>query len=215
MRTPLLLAAVLAALVPAASRAALPPLEVGARLGWASAFGDAAKDTSMKDFTITSQLPLQLELSARLRPALAAGVYASYGFGSAKDTAMFGFCGVAGVKCSGHAVRAGVQGRWSFTSVQPLVPWVGAGLGWEWATVEGKEPSGTSHLSANGLDLSLQGGGDYRVTPRLALGPYVQLAIGRYGSGDAQVSGATSSGGIANKAFHGWFGLGVAGRFDL
>jgi hypothetical protein len=127
---------------------------------------------------------------------------------------MYGFCGMRGVSCSGHTVRAGVQGRWSFTSV-PFVPWVGAGLGWEWATVEGKEPAGTSHLSANGLELTLQGGGDYRVTPRLAVGPYVQLGLGRFRSGDAEVSGARSSGGIADKAFHGWLGLGLAGRFDL
>lgn len=212
-----LVPAVVAAVVataPAAA-AALPPLEVGARVGWATALGDAAKDTPMKDFTITSQVPVQLDAWVRLRPALAAGLYASYGVGFAPDTSMFGFCGASGASCSGRAVRAGLQGRWSFGSARRFVPWAGAGLGWEWATVEGKDAAGTSHVSANGLDVTLQGGGDWRVGPRLAVGPYVQLGIGRYRSGEAQISGTTSSGGVADKTFHGWLGLGIAGRFEL
>lgn len=218
MRTPLLLAvlAVLAALVPAAPRAAVPPLEVGARVGYASAFGDAARSTPMKDFTITSQVPLQLELSARLRPELAAGLYASYGLGRAGDAAIYGQCGARGASCSGRAIRAGAQGRWSFTGVQPFVPWAGAGLGWEWARVDASDPAGGSTVDVNGLELSLQGGGDYRVARRVTVGPYVELGLGRYRAGEVTVSGVSvASGGISHKALHGWLGLGVAGRFEL
>lgn len=215
MRTSTLLAA-LAVLVPAAARAALPPLEVGARAGWATAFGDAAKDVGMDELAVGAQVPVQLEAGARLLPALAAGVYASYGVGRVSDAAIFGACGTPGVSCSGRDVRAGVQGRWAFTSVQPFVPWAGAGLGWEWAHAEGKDVGGTDSVDVNGFELSLQGGGDWRVTPRLSVGPWIQLAAGRYQSGKVAVAGTTvGSGAITHKTFHGWLGLGVGGRFDL
>lgn len=217
MRTPLPIAAVAlcVALAPAA-RAAVPPLELGARAGYAVALGDAARDVGMRELTVASQVPLQLEVSARLWRDLSAGLYASYGFGRADDAALFGACGVPGVSCSGRVLRAGIQGRWSFPDVQPFVPWAGAGLGWEWARVEGKDVTGRSTIDLDGLDLSLQGGGDYRLTSRLAIGPYVQLGLGRYRRDRVTVGGTSAgSGSIAHPAFHGWLGLGVAGRLDV
>lgn len=211
MRLPVALALVLAA----APGAALPPVELGARAGFATALGDAARDVGMNELTVTSQLPLQLDGWARVWREVAAGAYLSYGLGRAGGAAIFGACGVPGVSCSGRAIRAGVQGRWSLAQASP-VPWAGLGLGWEWARVEGKDATGTSRVDVSGPELTLQAGADWRVTPRLAVGPHVQLGIGRYRSAEVAVGGATvRSGAIAHQAFHGWLGLGAGGRFDL
>lgn len=216
MDTPLLLAAALSVGLAPAARADVPRLELGARAGYAVALGDAARDVGMKELAVTSQAPLQLEVSARAWRDLSAGLYASYGLGRADGAAIFGACGVPGVSCSGRVVRAGIQGRWSFPHVQPFVPWAGGGLGWEWAKVEGKDVTGRSTADVHGYELTLQGGGDYRVTPRLAVGPYVQLGLGRYQRDRVTVGGADAGrGAITHPAFHGWLGLGVAGRLDV
>jgi hypothetical protein len=212
-----LAAALLALLLAPAAALALPTVELGARVGYAAAFGYAAEDVQMKEFTIASQIPIQLDAAVKLREELSVGLYGAYGPGKVDSAALFGACDVAGTSCSGHAWRIGVQGRWTFTSLRwALLPWVGAGLGWEWATLDAKDPTGSSTIGVNGGELSLQGGGDWRVAPSFAVGPYLQLGIGRYQRGEVKVDGAdVGSGAISRKAFHGWFGAGVAGRFEL
>jgi len=219
MRTPFLAGALAALLVPAAPRAELPKLALGARLGYAAAAGDAAKGVPMKDFTIASQVPLQLDATARVWRELDAGAYVSYGFGQVDRRSIFGNCAAAEFSCSGHAWRLGAQAIYSFRGLAlpvPVVPWAGAALGWQWATVEGKAPIGASTVSLNGLELGLQAGASWRVSERLAVGPYLSLALGRYRAGEVTVAGSASSrGGVVDKTFHEWLGAGVAGKLDL
>ena len=206
---------VAALLAPAAARAEVP-VELGARVGFAAAFGDAAGQVRMKEATIASQVPLELDASVRLRSELTAGLYGSYGPGQVSGAALSGACALPGVSCSGHAWRAGVQARWVFSAVRPpMVPWVGASVGWEWAAVEGRDVAGSSRVDLSGLDAALQAGGALRVGERLAVGPYLQLGVGRYLRADARGGAAPSSGALAARAFHGWFGVGVAATFDL
>lgn len=215
MRTPLLLGAVAALLAPTAPRAEVP-VELGARVGFAAAFGDAAGQVRMKEASIASQVPFQLDASVRPRPDLAVGVYASYGPGQVNGAALSGACALPGVSCSGHAWRAGLQGRYVLSSVQsPVVPWVGAAVGWEWASVEGRDAAGSSRVELGGLDGALQAGGELRVGERLALGPYLQLGAGRYLRADARGSAAPAGGALADRTFHGWLGVGVAATLRL
>jgi Autotransporter beta-domain len=218
MRTPLLAGALAALLAPAAPRAATPPVTLGARIGYAAAAGDAAKGVEMRELTIASQVPVQLDATVRVWRDLEAGAYLSYGFGQADRRALFGACEAAGVSCSGRSWRLGAQAVWSFRGqlAAPVVPWAGLGLGWEWASIEGKDPTGTSTVSVNGLELALQAGAGYRVNAQLSVGPYLSLSLGRYRAGEVKVGGATlASGGVVDKTFHEWLGAGVAGRFDL
>jgi hypothetical protein len=104
------------------------------------------------------------------------------------------------------------KARWTFASLEaPLAPWVGAALGWEWSAVEGKDATGSSSVSVNGLEAGLQAGGDWRVARRVSVGPYMMVGLGRYRSGETAAGG----GAIADPATHGWLGLGVTGRFDV
>jgi hypothetical protein len=214
VRIPFLLGA-LVLLAPAAGGAELPPADVGVRLGYATSFGDAATGVAMKALAVRWQAPVQLEASVRIWRDLAVGPYVSYGPGQVDGAALSGACQIAGVSCTGHVWRAGGQARWTFASVEaPLVPWVGAALGWEWSAVEGKDATGSSTLSVNGLEAGFQAGGDWRVARRVTLGPYMMVGLGRY-RGETTVGGAPGGGPIADPATHGWLGLGLAGRFDV
>jgi hypothetical protein len=212
VRLPFLFLVASTLVAPATSFAELPPVDVGARLGYAASFGDAASGVPMKALAIQSQVPVQVEALVRVWRDLAVGPYAAYGFGQVDGAALAGACEIAGVSCSGHAWRAGAEARWTFASLEaPLVPWVGAALGWEWSSVQGKDATGSSTVSVNGLEAGLQAGGDFAVARRVRVGPYMMVGLGRYGRGETTAGGSP----VGEQATHGWLGLGVAGRFDV
>lgn len=212
----LLLLALAALAVPAASHA---QVQLGVRVGYAPAMGDAAKDLKMKDFGVKAQIPIQLEAGYRVTPDLVAGLYGSYGIGQTDSSGFFGACGAGGVSCSGSTLRFGVQGLYTFSAVKaPLVPWAGVGLGWEQAKTKISVGGATGEFTLDGVELALQVGGDYRVSEQLSVGPYVMFSLGQYRN--AKVTNNVDptfnrSGSIEQKATHEWFGFGLAGKFNL
>jgi outer membrane autotransporter protein len=212
----LVLIAVAALAVPATS---LAQFQLGARVGYAPAMGDAAKDFKMKDFGVKSQIPIQIDASYRATPDLAVGVYGSYGIGQTDSSGFYGACGVSGVSCSGSTLRFGVQGLYAFNQVQSvLVPWLGLGLGWEQAKSKISGGGVTGEFTLDGYELALQAGGDYKVSDQFSVGPYVMFSIGQYRN--AKVTNNYNpaynvSGSIDEKANHQWFGFGLAGKFNL
>jgi hypothetical protein len=201
MRT-LLLAALLA--LPAA---AVARPELGLRLGYASASGEASTGTSMSEVA-KSAVPIQLDALWRFGERFAAGLYSSYGFGQLSSS-VSDQCGAAGASCSVSATRLGAEGIWTFTDVSPrYLPWLGAGIGYEWVR-EGASigsRSGVQHLSGWEY-LNVQGGADVRVARKVAVGLYAQYAFGQY----SRLDGST----IQSKGFHQWLGAGLRGTYDL
>jgi hypothetical protein len=55
-------------------------------------------------------------------------------------------------------------------------------------------------------------GADHAVTPRLALGPFVGLSVGRYNFG---ADSDTPEKELVYKRVHGWVTFGVRGTFSL
>jgi hypothetical protein len=214
MRKLLVLAALLA---PLASQA---QVQLGLRLGYAPAMGDAAEDAKMSD-AVKAQIPLQLDAAYKVTRDIAVGGYFAYGFGQTGD--LFGVCGLPGVDCSARILRVGVQGLYTFNQVQaPLVPWAGVGFGYEVGSLEAKSDLlGKATFTYGGFELlNLQVGGDYRVNERFAVGPYLQLSIAQYSNAkieDDTITGSIgdSDGDIDEKAMHQWFGFGIRGKFDL
>ena len=96
----LLFAGLVALLVPTASHA---QFQLGLRVGYAPAMGDAAKDAKMSDVSLSSQIPLQLDANYKLDKDFAVGVYFSYGFGQVDNKAFGDACGVSGIDCSGSS----------------------------------------------------------------------------------------------------------------
>ena len=79
---------------------------------------------------------------------------------------------------------------------------MGIGTGYEWLNVY----RGAS-LRAGGLELNLQTGGDFRVSPGFGLGPYLCFSVSRFTDVTPQA--------VAEKTTHGWVQVGVKGTFDL
>jgi hypothetical protein len=247
MRKLLSLLAVLSAVaLPAAAHA---QLSLGFRLGYARSMGDAYEFKNTGDPAVDGtsanmsdgvswQVPAQLEAAFRITPQIAVGAYFSYGLSDggpifASTSSGQDFCSLSGsgvsVDCSASAYRVGVQGSFAFTTASPtFVPWVGLGLGWEWtsakADISGGGVGGTFEENLDGFELSLQGGGEWKIGRVFALGPFLQYSIGRYSGGEMKVSGFGGLGlpdqsvkfsDFANEKLHEWLTVGVRGKFDL
>jgi hypothetical protein len=209
MRKVLMLAAALVAFAaPVASEA---QVSLGLRLGYGLPMGESQKGVDLAD-GITGQVPVQLDAMWRLSPNLSAGAYFAYGFGQVGDS-LDDVCDGPGVDCSARDMRLGAQA--AFTFAQPaakLAPWIGAGLGWEWGTLTAESDDADGSITFSGFDATLQGGADYRLSPKFAVGPFVALSFGRYSdaSGD---NGFEAE--IEEEAVHQWLQLGIRGTFDL
>lgn len=222
MRKLLVLGAVSIALAsPTASRA---QFSLGARVGYALAMGDAEKDVTLSDF-VKSQVPIQVDAMYNVVPDFAIGAYFSYGFAQVDFD---GACDESGVDCSGSSIRLGAQAAYTFSKVSPtFVPWLGVGLGYEWATMKAEIGPYEAELKSDGFEfLNLQAGGDFRVNEKFSVGPYIQLSIAQYANYDSDVpmfdpftgdylGNVKESGSIQDKAIHEWLGFGVRGKFDL
>jgi hypothetical protein len=202
----LLTSGVVAALLvlPSAGRA---QVTLGARLGFAPALGDAEQGSRLGE-TVASQVPIQLDALYRFTPALAAGVYLSYGFGQL-GSAVSNDCKSTGASCSVRITRVGIEGTYAFPGAElPLVPWAGLGVGYEWQRLKGEFLGVPGAVTSSGVEfVNLQLGGDYRVGPQLAFGPYVLFSVGQYSSQDGNE--------IVDKGIHEWLQFGVRGTFDL
>lgn len=202
MRT--LLVALLLLAVPGA--AAAGP-ELALRLGWATSSGGASRGTPMSDVA-ASEIPVQLDGLWRFGPHFSAGAYYSYGFGRlSKDVS--DRCDGLGASCSVWTMRTGVEAQWAFTDLSPrFAPWIGAGTGWEWVREKVAVGSQSARQSLSGWEiLSLEGGADVKVTPRIVLGPYLSFRVARYGRLDGYS--------VVNQAFHRWLGVGIRGTYDF
>lgn len=215
------LAAAALAVAPVAAQA---QLTVGLRVAYAPAVGHAYggfKDVDTGQSVPASmdlawQIPVQLDVLVRFLPHLAAGPYVSYGFAKAADRAVDGACmSGSSFSCSVRVVRAGLQVVYTFgPGATPLVPWIGAGAGWEWTTLQLTGPTRPFSIDLNGVELAnLQLGADYRATRWLGVGPYVGYSLGRYRApGNADLLKGLEP---TKSAVHGWLSVGVRGTLDL
>jgi len=67
-------------------------------------------------------------------------------------------------------------------------------------------------VGARGFELvTVQGGAEYRVTPRVAVGPFFSFSLARY----TTMSSENMDTELADKRMHEWLQLGVRGRIGL
>ncbi|HEX9244456.1 MAG TPA: hypothetical protein VF875_18610 [Anaeromyxobacter sp.] len=214
-----LFAGLVALLIPTAS---LAQVQLGLRLGYAPAMGDAAKDAKMTDFSLSSQIPIQVDAAYKFNADFSAGLYFSYGFGQVDNKAFESLvgqqvCGANGITCSGSALRFGAQGNYTFNQVTgPIVPWAGLFLGYESVTTDLSGGGSSGSIELTGYELGLQVGGDYKVNEQFSVGPYLTYSFGQYQNVEAKVNGQSfASGSITDQAMHSWLSIGVMGRFNL
>lgn len=195
-RTIALLAALL--LAPAAL-AGEDGLTVGARAGLGFAFGkiDGSTTFGISD-AVPGAFPFWVELGYRFDRHWSLVGFFQYG-PATTDACPGGF------DCSASDQRIGLTAIYRFEP-SSFTPWMGIGTGYEWLNVDRGVP-----VNAGGLELSLQAGGDFRVSPGFGLGPYLCFSVGQFS--DVAAGGLRPS--AIDKTTHGWVQIGVKATFDL
>ncbi len=194
-RSTLLTVALLAA-VPA--RAGEDGLVLGARAGLGFAFGkiDGSTTFAIND-AIPGMFPFWLEVGYRFDRHWSLSAFFQYG------PATTDAC-PPGQDCGASSHRLGALAVYRFDP-SSFTPWMGIGTGYEWLSVDRGAP-----VRAEGLELNLQAGGDFRVASGIGLGPYLCFSVGQF---SAVTAGGTPV--AVDKTTHGWIQVGIKGTFDL
>jgi hypothetical protein len=196
---------------PAPARA---QVSLGARLGYGFGFGKVGGTLGMDDW-LKDQIPIQVDALFRVNPRLALGAYFSHGFarpfGELRD-----ICDLPDADCGGRVQRLGLQAQLRIAERGRYEPWAGAGIGYEWNRLDAPDVGGRVEVTYKGWEfLHLQGGVDYRVAPRLLVGPFLLFSLTQYGEGEVSGDFGRGDGPIDRTTMHEWLMLGIRGRFDL
>lgn len=207
-------------------------LALGLRVGYAVPLGKAGAiaDTSNDSLhdTIKGMVPLWFDVGYRINPALYAGVFFQYGFAFInKDNPNGAVCN-QGISCSAHDIAFGANLHYHILPDAQFDPWVGAGLGYEVLTASesgslatlGQSLSVDGSATLKGFQfLILEAGGDFKATPALGVGPFVNFALGKYTSYSTSVTSNGQSqdqdGDLQDTGLHEWLTIGVRGQYDL
>ncbi len=184
-------------------------VELGLRLAWAPAFGGAAAHVPMSD-AVPWQVPIEAEVLWSAE-RFAAGLSGSWGPGGGAGPAC-----ADGASCRAQVVRAGVEAFWRFPRWRfGAAPWLGGGLGWEWASQRRERLGVSSTTSWSGAELAIQGGAEWRLGERFGVGPFALVGGGRYERLSVDTPQDGGSAAIADRSVHAWVQLGVRGSFDF
>jgi hypothetical protein len=187
-------------------------LSLGLRGSCAVPFGEARGGTSLKEVT-TLAVPVQVDVDYRIDDRWSAGVYAFYGPVTVADETRRQLAASGLLSIGGHRQqRVGAQVTRTFLPAARFAPWVGVAAGYDWTRYAwARRATGEeTEIGVSGLEATVQAGGRYRVTPRVAIGPYVAFDLGRYGKDIVWVQRAgNSSSSIADKGLHQWVRFGV------
>ena len=194
-----------------------PPLVGPTISGWV---GFAAPTGSFDGFgasrlsdVINHAVPFGVELAYRFSPLFRAGLY----FEGAPLSIDSRACD-PGDPCNGSTFQFGLDTQLHFASYHSVDPWIGIGVGYEWLRVAATAgPVGAGFPETWHYDgwifPRLSAGLDFMVSPTFTLGPYVSYSAGQFSSVHTASDGVTST--IFQQAYHGWFGLGLRGNFNL
>ncbi len=191
-------------------------LILGARIGYAIPGGDLASPNfanppgslAMRDF-VDSKIPIWLELGYRFTPIVWGTLYLELAPVNVKSAVCEG-----GASCDGSNVRFGLDVQFHPIPYQPIDPWLGIGIGAEWLTMK-TLVDGDERYSGWEFPL-IEGGLDFSVNPRFALGPYAALSFARFNSYRLSSGGTSSTTDIGgDERTHEWFQIGVKATIKL
>jgi hypothetical protein len=158
-------------------------------------------------------IPIWIDGGYRLNPHAYLGAYLHYGIGFVNASAQVP-CRASGAHCSASDVLFGVDLLVHFAPAATLDPWLGFGLGYEALNVSTPNAGMPNDVSYSGFQfLNVQLGGDFRVRPEVAVGPFATLAVAQYA--DCSNSGSPSMCAVGAKTTHEVFVVGVRGTYDI
>jgi hypothetical protein len=219
-------------LAPAAAGAAgETKFEGGLRSGYGVPLGKASADATLDmSAAIAGQIPIWLDVGARIRERVFLGASFSYGFGflgstyseTCKELAL-GSEVRAEVTCSSKDIRLGASALYHFGPPDEIHAWLGGGIGYEWWSLSQSVTAGGQNadlsVTAHGFELlNLQVGGDFPLGQYVALAPFVAFTLAQFGRASGACSGdcagiTTNSVPIEQKSLHEWLFFGVRAAF--
>jgi hypothetical protein len=185
-------------------------LEISLRAGYGIPLGTLADNTKLSDL-MTATIPFVFEIGKRFNHDYTVALFFQYGVGLVKDGDTSG-CGNGMPSCSSTDYRFGIEGLYRIKVPGSFTPWIGFGVGYEILTI-GQTVNGLdSSVSLRGFEFgALEAGGDFRLTPTVALGPYVSCSFGQYGT--VSTSGGDQD--VTNTGIHSWLQLGARATFSF
>jgi hypothetical protein len=185
-----------------------PGWDFGARLGYALPFGNTVAETKLSD-ALSGAVPLVLEAGYRINGNVTIGGLFQYAVAQIKN------CD-PGADCSASVVRLGIEAIYNFNLEGSFTPWLGLGTGYEWLGASESAGGQTLSVGLHGFEfVTAHVGGDFRLSPRFNLGPFVSFSVGEYGTATAEMGGMSASQDIPDKKMHQWLQMGIRGKFGI
>lgn len=174
----------------------------GIRASYAFPRGQYVTSQAMSNI-VSGAVPLWFDVGYRFTKNLQAGVYFQHA--GALGLAFVPNCPVNG-NCSGSSYRTGLEVIGSLLPDGTFDPWAGVGIGYEWLA---SNVNGNDRMVRGMEWLNLQLGVDWRASRTFAIGPFVSLSVGRFGS--------ESLGGVGtdfnDMSTHNWLQAGLRTSF--
>lgn len=157
--------------------------------------------------SVAGQIPIWLDLGWQFSPAFMAGLYFSYGFvlpgGDLADA-----CDEERASCTLSDIRLGLQAQLSLAPGRGTDPWLGAGIGYEWFSIDINDASAT----LRGPELMLQGGIDFGGdSGGSTIGPFLAFTFGQFSQQSYKFGSISDSGSVDKTAMHNWLFIGIRG----
>lgn len=181
------------------------------RTGYAIPGGDFAEgdvadgSTKMSDL-VSGQVPLMVDIGAKVVPMLWVGGYFGFGFGGPAGR-LDDLCSADGGSCFALGLRLGAEAQVHFIPAGEVNPWLGYGIGYESLSLSRSGGSGSdSTVTLSGWEYAhFMGGVDFRLSRVVGLGPVVDFSLGQFD----EISDEDVSLDIENTAMHTWITVGV------
>lgn len=180
-------------------------LRVGLRTGYAVPLGYLGEATYLFD-VVRGHIPFWFDIGARVMPWLYVGAFGSAGVGFLGDSCS------GNLSCNATVLRIGLNAHVHFRPRSSFDPWLGVGFGYESIAISISGGGAEQTAKARGLEpFAVQLGGDFFVSRRARLGPFLAFTIAQYTF--------ASSNGIEDTDFvrrlHHWVTLGLRGAYDF
>jgi hypothetical protein len=187
--------------------------------------GDATGDTGDSlGARYAWQVPIEIGLGGKLNDALTLGGYFAASFGAeGSDMRVERACDDQDtnfeneIECSTNTIKLGIEIRYGFQPAAKVNPWLGYGIGLDYAHQSIRDRVRNRSESTNlwGIDWARLGAGlDFRASRAVGIGPAATVAVGRYTRTSTKVNGQeVFDGEVDDPSFHAWVTLAL--RFVL
>jgi len=157
-------------------------------------------------------LPLWLDVGYRLNRNVLIGAYFQYGFFFVSSS----FCRPPLESCSGHDIRTGAQAHFHLRPEASVDPWLGAGLGYEVATLTANGSENSASRANGGFEFFHAEFGIDFPTDRFRFGPFISASFGEYRTESIQnPAGPSRMYEIPSTGTHAFILLGGRAQYDF